>query len=92
METKKKAYTVSTKLQAMAVAENTSNEPAVRQFSVDLHRIRGGTVTLMASDNFRVAQIVRLLRTTTLPTALNNKKASQQLKIRVLIFAVCWLD
>ena len=40
MATKRKAYMVTTKLQAMKVAENTSKEAATRQFAVDLQRIR----------------------------------------------------
>ena len=40
MATKWKAYTVSTKLQAVAVAERSSKEAAARHFSVDPHRIR----------------------------------------------------
>ena len=77
MATKKKVYIVSTKLQAMVVAEKTSKEAAMRQFSVDPRRIRGGLMTLRASDNFRIVRVVRLLRTTMLPTALYNKNASQ---------------
>ena len=40
MATKRKAYTVSTKLQAVAVAERSSKEAAARHFSVDPRRIR----------------------------------------------------
>ena len=40
MATKRKAYTVTTKLQAVEVAEKTSKETAARQFSVDPRRIR----------------------------------------------------
>ena len=76
MALKRKAYTISTKLQAVAEAEKTSKEAAARQFSVDLHIIRLELVMLTTADNFRVARIVRLLRTTTFPTALYNKKAS----------------
>ena len=61
----------------MAVAAKTSKEAAAKHFSVIPCRIYGGSVTLTASDNFRIARIVRLLRTTTLPTALYNKKASK---------------
>ena len=94
METKRKVYTVSTKIQAMVVAAKTWKEATAKHFSVIPRRIRAGWVKLTASDNFSVAQIVRLLRTTTLPTALYNKKASKvtTVKIRVLIFAVCWLE
>ena len=80
LQTKKKMYIVSTKLQAMSGAEKTANEVAARQFSVVPCKIRGGLVTLTASDNFGIAQIVRLLRTTMFLTALCNKKASQQPK------------
>ena len=78
----KKAYTVSTKLQAVTVAETTSKEVAARKFGVDPRKIRGGSMMLTASDNFRVERIVRLLRPTTLPTALYNKNASQQPKYK----------
>ena len=54
----------------VAVAEKPASEVAARQFSVVPRRIRGGLVTLPASDNFRIAQIARLLRSTTLPTAI----------------------
>ena len=40
MATKRKAYTVTTKLQAVEVAEKTSKEAAARQFGVDPRRIR----------------------------------------------------
>ena len=73
MAAKKKAYTVSTKLQAVAVAEKTSKEAAASQFSIGPRKLCGGSVMLMASDNFHVAQIVRLLWTTTLPTAMYNR-------------------
>ena len=78
LKTKKKRYTVSTKLQAVAVAERSANEVATRQFSGVPCKIDCGFVMLMAFDNFCIAQIVRLLQTTMLPTALCNKKASQQ--------------
>ena len=76
MALKRKACTISTNLQAVVVAEKTSKEAAERWFSVDLHIIRRELVMLTTSDNFRVARIVRLLWTTTFPTALYNKKAS----------------
>ena len=40
MATKRKAYTVTIKLQAMEVAEKMSKEAAARQFGVDPRRIR----------------------------------------------------
>ena len=76
MATKREAYTVSTKLQAVEVAAKSSKEAAAKHFSVVPHRIRGRSVMQTASDNFRKVRIVRLLRTTMLPTALYNKKAS----------------
>ena len=39
MATKRKAYTISTKLQAVAVAEKTPKEAVAMQFSVDARRI-----------------------------------------------------
>ena len=54
MTMKKKAYTVTTMLQAMAVAENASKEAAARQFIVDARRVCG--VMLTASDNFYIAR------------------------------------
>ena len=74
---KRKAYTVSTKLQVLEVTAKTSKEAAVKKFSVVPCRILSGSVMLKASDNFCVARIVRLLQTTMLSTALYNKKASQ---------------
>ena len=57
MAMKTKVHTISTKLQAVVVAEKTSKEAAVRQFSVHVHphKIRGGSVMLTDSDNFHVA-------------------------------------
>ena len=80
MATKRKAYTISPKLQAVAVAENTSKDAAARQFIVDKCRVRSRSVMLMASDNFGIAQIVRLLWTTMLITALYNSRPQQQPK------------
>ena len=39
MATKQKAYSVTNKLQAVEVAQNTSKEAAAKQFQVDLRRI-----------------------------------------------------
>ena len=40
MATKRKSYTMTTKLQAVEVAEKTLEEAAARQFGVDPRRIR----------------------------------------------------
>ena len=63
------AYTVSTKLQVVVVAEKTSKEAAARLFSVDPLRVRDRSMTLTAFDNYHVVQIV-ILQTTMLLTAL----------------------
>ena len=62
MATKTRAYTISTKLQAMEIAAKTSKEAAAKKFSAFTCRIYGRSVTLTASDNFRVARIVTLLQ------------------------------
>ena len=80
MAMKKNAYTVSTELQSMAVAEKISKEAAARQFGVDSLRILGGSVKLTNSDNFCVKQIVRQMRM--FPTAPYNKKALQKPKYK----------
>ena len=90
MATKKKVYAVSTKLHVVVVAEKASKEAPARQFGVVPHRIHGRSVMVVASDNFRVARIVRLLWATMLPTALYNKQEGlTTAEIRVLIFSVC---
>ena len=95
VETKKKMHTVSTKLQAMAVGEKTSNEVALGQFSVVSCRICSRSVVLMASDNLHVAQVVYcgLQRFLQLQRFLHNNKASQQPKYqcRFLLF-VDWIE
>ena len=48
MAMNKKAYTVTTKLQALAVAEKTSKKAAVRNFSVEASRICSAVVMLTA--------------------------------------------
>ena len=91
--TKRKAYTISTTLQAMAVAERTSKEAAAKRFSADPRRIHSGVMMLTISDNFRVARIVRLQWITMLPTGPYNKNASQQSKYeyRFSLF-VDWIE
>ena len=93
MATKTKAYTVSTKLQAVVVAAQTSNKAAANYLSVPPCKIHGRLVTLTTPGNFCLVQIVRLLQTT-LSTALYNKKASQvtTAEIQVFIFTACGLD
>ena len=74
MAMKRKAYIVSTMLQTMVVAEKATNKVAVRQFSADSQKICGGLMMLTISDHFRLAQIVRQLQTTTLPTACTTRR------------------
>ena len=55
MATKRKAYTISTKLQAVAVAEKTLKEAATRQFNVhvDPRKIRKWCAQRMRLKNIK---------------------------------------